>query len=62
MKHLSEFDRIKAYDLADQLTKAYDYIDFSDAWQDAKRFTTMEIFTAAYQEAENIWSSQEVDF
>ena len=52
MKNLSKNDKIKAYD----------YIDFSDAWQDAKRFTTMEIFTAAYQEAENIWENQEVDF
>jgi hypothetical protein len=62
MKNLSKNDKIRAYDLADQITKAYDYIDFSDAWQDAKLFTTMEIFEAAYEEAENIWSNQEVDF
>jgi len=62
MKHLSEFDRIKAYDLADQLTKAYDYIEFFDAWEDAKHFSTIEVFTAAYEEAENIWESQEVEF
>lgn len=62
MKNLSKNDKIRAYDLADQITKAYDYIDFSDAWQDAKRFTTMKIFTAAYQEAENIWENKEVDF
>jgi len=62
MKNLNEKDRIKAYDLAIDITNAYDYIDFSDAWQDAKHFTTMEIFTAAYQEAENIWENQEVDF
>jgi hypothetical protein len=62
MKYLSKNDKIKAYDIADQITKAYDYIDFSDAWQDAKLFTTMEIFEAAYEEAENIWSNQEVDF
>ncbi len=62
MKHLSEFDRIRAYDIAGQLTKAYDYIGFLDAWEDAKHFTTIEIFEAAYEEAQNIWENQEVEF
>ena len=62
MKNLSEFDRIRAYDLAIDITNTYDYIGFLDAWEDAKHFTTMEIFTAAYQEAENIWENQEVEF
>ena len=58
MKNLSKNDKIRAYNLADQITKAYDYIGFLDAWEDAKHFTTMEIFTAAYEEAENIWENQ----
>ena len=62
MENLNKKDRIKAYDLAIDITNTYDYIDFSDAWQDAKRFTTMKIFEAAYQEAEKIWENQEVDF
>ncbi len=63
MKNLSKNDKIRAARLADQITKHYDYISFADAWQDAKELHfSREVFEAAYEEAENIWENQEVEF